>query len=271
LLAALACGLAAGLAAAPASSDLVLETQTRFPDSPEGAFRHGQIWLDGSRIRMEFADTRVPERVATVIFRGDRDLYWALDAETRSYVQIDREEVVELGRRVARAREEMSARLAELPPDQRATVEQMLADMQPAEPARGEEKIVATQVRGKRDGLPTRLHRMMIDSEMVGEIWTVDWDHVDAGRLDFRAFKKLAEFQRQLLSSLGESAGSAFGGEPFEVFDQLDGYPLRVRRLSDGVMEAETRFALPRRVPAQPGRYEPPEGYVRRAGPGGSE
>lgn len=270
-LAALCLSGAAGSWASPASADWLLDTETRLPDSDDGAFRRGRIWLDASRVRIEFSDSRTPDQVATVIFRADRDLYWALDPETRSYVEIQRDEVVALGRRVAEARQQMESRLQDLPPAERARVEQMLADMQPTEPARMAEEVATTAVRGEQDGLPTRLHRMMIGHEMVGEIWTVDWKVVEAGRLDFRVFKQLADFQRELLSTLGESAGTAFGGEPFEVFDKLDGYPVRVRRLRDGIMQAETRFAPPRRIPADAARFEAPEGYVRRSGAGASE
>jgi hypothetical protein len=268
----LALALAACAASAwTASADFLLETRTRLADAGSGAERTGRIWLDDARIRLEFSDSDAPDRIATVIFRGDRGLYWALDPAQRSYVQIDRDEVEQLGERVARARREMTERLADLPPDQRAAVEQMLADMAPAEPAEALERVVPTEVRGLQDALPIRLSRLMLGDALVGEVWTVEWKHVDAGRLDFRAFKKLADFQRDLLFSLGQSAGTAFGGEPFEVFDRLDGYPLRVRRLRDGVMEAETRFSLPRRVDALPGRYEVPEGYERRTGPAGAE
>lgn len=263
--------LAAAAGPAPAAADILLETETRFPESAPEAVRRGRIWLDASRIRLEFEDPSRPGASATVIFRGDRDLYWALDAEARAYVQIDRAEVSALGERVARARREMTERLDELPPEQRAAVEQMLQDMQPAEPADEVERVVPTEVRGEIDGLPARLHRMMLGDVLAGEIWTTSWKHVGASRRDFRAFKQLASFQRELLASLGRSAGAAFGGEPFELFDRLDGYPLRVRRVQRGVLEAETRFALPRRVESDPARYALPDGYERRSGPGGGD
>ena len=90
----LALGLLGAVGTMSARADLLLETETRLPAGPADAVRRGRIWLDAERIRLEFSDPSRPGEVATVIFRGDRDLYWALDAASRSYVQIDRAEVI---------------------------------------------------------------------------------------------------------------------------------------------------------------------------------
>ena len=81
-------------------------------------------------------------------------------------------------------------------------------------------------------------------------------------------FGALAAFQRDLIQALGGAAGASFGGEPFEIFEQLDGYPVLIRRLHEGAVESETRFDVPERVGADEARYAPPADYARRVEPG---
>ncbi len=259
------CQVLAWQSAPNARADLVLSTETREMDQPTARARSGRIWLDGSKMRLEFEDPALPGEPAIVIFRADRDLYWALDARSQSYVQIDREAIEALGQRVQQTRREMASRLEHLEPDQRAAVEEMLGEMLMPQAAAPLEKLVATERRQQIAGLPARLHHLLLSDEVVGEVWLTGWKKMDVKRRDFRVFKKLAAFQRELMQTLGRSAGAAFGSQPFEVFDHLDGFPLLIRRLQDGRIQSETRFGLVEKVPSLRERYELPSGYQRRA------
>jgi hypothetical protein len=62
---------------------------------------------------------------------------------------------------------------------------------------------------------------------------------------------------------------AAFGGQPFDVLHRLEGYPLLIRRTTNGEVASETRLALPKHVPPLANRYDLPVDFVRRSGPGG--
>jgi hypothetical protein len=267
----LACALPYVALAAPVRADVLLTTETRIPGEAERAGPSGRIWLGPDRMRLEFEQADLPGRTAILIFRADLGLYWALDPDQQSYVQIDRETMQRLGERVRQARSEMAARLDTLPVEQREMVEKMIAGMTPPAASTLRETLRPTDRTQQMDGHPARHAEMLLGEEVVGDVWTTSWSGMGIDREDFAVFTELAAFQRELIASLGQAAGAALGGEPFEVFDQLDGYPLQIRRLQGGATESITRFGAPKRLPASKQRFEVPEGYTRRQGPGAQE
>jgi hypothetical protein len=250
------------------SADVTFRTQTTDALRPTALVR-GTIWVDATGLRMEFASREAPGQTSVLIFRADRSLYWTLDPATRSYVEIDRAGLEQLGERVKQARAEMRARLESLPPEQREQVEEMLGDMLAMETSTAsEEELVPTDVREEVDGTATRRFDLALQSEVVGAVWVAEWSTLGIAQSDLAVFAKLAEFQRNMMQSLSSAAGAGFGSQPLEVFDRVPGFPLQIRRIQDGRTLSETRFIDVRKVAPEPGRFAVPAGYTRRAGPG---
>jgi hypothetical protein len=261
---------ALGLLLAPltGSADVTFRTQTTDSLRPSALVR-GTIWADATSMRMEFATRDAPGQTSVLIFRADRSLYWTIDPATRSYMEIDRAGLQQLGERVKQTRAEMRARLESLPPEQRKQVEAMLGDMLSMETSTAsEEKLVPTDVREQIDGTDTRRFDLALQTEVVGAVWVAEWSALGLAESDLAVFSKLAEFQRDMMQSLSGAAGTGFGSEPLEIFDRVPGFPVRIRRIQDGRTVSETRFLELRRVAPEPGRFEVPAGYTQRAGPG---
>jgi hypothetical protein len=260
--------LALWLAALPASADVTFRTQTTDSLRPAALMR-GTVWLDDTSLRMEFARRDAPGRTSVVIFRSDRSLYWTLDPITRTYVEIDRAELERLGKRVRQARSEMQARLETLPPEQREKVAAMLEDMRAMETSTvSQEKLVPTDARETIDGHAARRYDLVLQTEVVGAVWVAEWAALELEAKDVAVFEKLAHFQNELIQTLGASAGAVFGSQPLDIFERVNGFPLRIRRIQDGRTRSETRLHDVRRLPAAADRFSIPEGYTRRAGPG---
>jgi hypothetical protein len=265
--AAIALLAALALLAPPSAADLLLTTETRKRPGAGEIQRRGRIWLADDRIRLELTDTATGEH-ATVIFRGDLGLYWALDPAHERYLQIDRATMAHLGERVRATRREMAAKLEQMSPADRARAEAMLADLMPPAAAPRRERVRATGEHATVSGLETRRSELLAGERIVGEAFWAPFAAVGIEREQLSVFGALAAFQRDLMQTLGGAAGAHFGGEPFELFEQLDGYPLLIRRLNEGGVESETRFEVPERVGADETRYAPPAGYTRRVDPG---
>jgi hypothetical protein len=261
------------LAAAAAGADVVIETETRDPRVPRGSgapIERGRIWIDGLRLR---AETGSSAGAGVVIFLGGGDgpRIWTLDPADRSYVEIDRETLGRVGERLARARREMEARMASLPPEQRAAVARMMGDRAPVSaPLEAIDTGESDQV-GERT---CRRYRLVRGGESQGDVCVLSWKEAGVRRTQLRVFRELARFQRDVIESLGAAPGGQLGALPFEVFDQLDGFPLRTRRLQDGTAIRETTFRLvdgAGRKGAGDARFALPADYRRRELlPGGS-
>jgi hypothetical protein len=264
----ISCALVCVGAPALAAADVLMTSETRSGGEQERVSGRGRFWLGSDRMRMEFEDDGRAGQTATVIFRADLGLYWALDSANRRYVQIDRVAMQQLGERVRRARSEMAGRLEDLPPEQRSMVEKMMTGMAPPAASTLTEELRRTDRTKAIRGHTARRYDLLLGDEIVGAIWMTDWQGIGIAARDFAVFAKLAKFQQELLASLGQAAGAAFGGQPFELFDRLDGYPLEIQRLQDGASESVTYFGVPERVPTSALRFDLPPGYLRSAGPG---
>jgi hypothetical protein len=95
---------------------VVTATETDLTDNKASATT---IYLDQDR--MKVADG---ERV--MIFRGDLKRMWTLNAKDHSYIEITPDSMKQMQDRLAGVRAQMDARLAQLPPEQRARIEAMM-------------------------------------------------------------------------------------------------------------------------------------------------
>jgi len=250
-------GVLAGVLLAGAASAEVLRIDSVVVRR-DGSRDEGRLWIDGDRVRMEFG--RAPEGGSrwTWIYRGDRELLWAIGRGGMRYAEIPERDLDQLGRTLADARREVDRRLAGLPPEERARVEALLgAAARPAPAVRRPDRIAEPERETELDGIPVRVHPLLAGEERTGELWVCDWQDADVARRKLRVLRSLARFQRELLDQLDTDAALRQAAPPFELFDQLDGYPLRFETPA-----ATTRFATPEEVEQEDARFERPLGAV---------
>ncbi|MEM7394611.1 MAG: DUF4412 domain-containing protein, partial [Verrucomicrobiota bacterium] len=94
----------------------------------------------------------------------------------------------------------------------------------------------------------------------VSEVWAADWAAVGVEKKDFAPFYQLAAFQQRLARSLPGKQSLADG---LDALAFIDGFPLKIRRYTDGEARHETRLSRARSGPATAALFEPPKGYAR--------
>jgi hypothetical protein len=82
---------------------------------------------DATSIYVEADKLKVVTPENTVIYRADLNRVWAINAGRRSYVEITPETMQQMAGQIAGASAAMQARLAQLPPEQRAQIEALMA------------------------------------------------------------------------------------------------------------------------------------------------
>jgi hypothetical protein len=224
----------------------------------------GSIWLDGSNLRMETASGA---KQSTFIFRGDMKLLWAIDKGRKGYVQLDEETVDAMGKRVTAARKQLENQLKAMPKEEREMMRKMMEGFAPGveQQAAAIPKTLVreTAERKEIDGKKTKKVELMRGTELVGEVWLTDWKSVKIASEDFNAFREFAAFQRNLMTSLGAGVSGQYAEDGFDVFDQLDGFPLLIRRYSAGAVESETTFKTVAKETSEEKLFMLPAGYKR--------
>jgi hypothetical protein len=225
----------------------------------------GRIAIDGKRMSMH--DGAAGEAPG-MIFRGDRELIWAIQPEKKQYVELTKETLDRVGGQLDAAMQEMEKRLAEMPPQQRAMVERMMRERMPGKAdsrgaVLGEPVVKRTDETKQIAGFPCTKYEIHRDDRIVREIWVTPWSNIDPGREAFGIFDELEEFFGGLLENLQSSPLAAQLQNPFEQVSKIDGFPVMTREFQDGRATRESVFESVQLQELPETAFEPPEGYKK--------
>lgn len=193
-----------------------------------------------------------------MIVRLDRKMLYSLDPKEKTYYETGIEEMKAgmeaAGDMMAKQREEMRARLAEMPEAQRKMVEQSMGKMfaPDASQPKAELKVNATGETKKLCGYSCQKYVVTENDKEVLVAWTTkDIPEIEAMRKDWEEMTKS-------MSSLG----SAFGVRIAEAYQKIGGFPLENESLGIHTVTTKVeRKAIPDDL------FNVPEGYTRTASP----
>ncbi len=243
-----------------ARAGVELTTEVTIPGGKPDAPRPGRMLLDGDRVRMELTRAATPEAKTVMIYRGDRNLVWSLDDKRRTYSEIDGARMQAMRQRSEGARERMRGELEKLPPDKRAQMQRMLAAADTANATRQPPTVKET---GRSDKVGTlACHEVEVSraGAKESEICVADWKTAGVTKEDLAPVRKLGAFQDSAAGPQGRSQG----GDILELFDALDGLPVRVRTFRRGELQSEFRVTKVEHKPIDAKLFDPPDGYTRR-------
>ena len=175
---------------------VVITVETRDLTKKDPAVEIGQISIDGKMMAMRGKDA---EEVPQMIFRGDRRVLYAIDPQRKEYIEVDKATFDQMGGQMDEMMKQMEAKLADMPPQQRAMVERMMRQQMPdptlAEQPMRKPIVKRTEERKEIEGYPCRLYEIHVDDQKVREIWVTTWTNVDQGREAFGIFSELEDYQ----------------------------------------------------------------------------
>ena len=240
----------AGLALASAASAGVLLTyETR--DESKKSVAKAETFIDGKRLRLETEGR-------TLIWRGDEERLWVVDPADKSYVEVTRVEMEQVGALM----DDVRSQLAALGPEERAMVEQMMKGRggspmapPPSTPA------VTVRATGKTqtiNGFPTRSYDVLNGDRLESEAWVAEWSATGLARQDFDGLTTLAEFVQKLA---GPQAQGLQGGLVQKYGEGgLPGVPIRA---ISGTSVHEITMIRREDVPAS--KFDAPAGFRKKS------
>ena len=233
-------------------------------DSDGAVTESVKLYAQSGKIRMEDIGDTSGQRMS-MIFVGKE--FIVVDHDEKSYVVMDEAMVQEMGVKVNAAMEQMRAQLADMPPEQRAMVEQMMQGQ------------MAGMMESAEESLPTRVEEMGSGSWQSGpcteyaifageqktqQICAAPLSEIEGAEEAMLAFRHMAKFINSLAESMPGPLGESMAENPMGLIDQIDGFPVRTLDYVDGHVSSETTLSSVEDMDLDPGLFGVPEGYTRK-------
>jgi hypothetical protein len=244
----------AALSAAGAQAGVYVETVER--NLTTGTTRGAQkMYVQGSNGR--FVDE---QGLVTIIKNGTLTV---VDDRKKTFVNFDKATMDKLGKEVSAAMAQMKEQLAQLPPEQRAQVEQMMQAQMPGLSSEGKQWTVEAQDTGKTDtveGRQCRLWDVKRNGELDEQLCVVPFSSLP-GKENFQeVFASFARVFEEMAKSVPMLAGVM--STEFDAQAKVNGFPVRSRSYEHGRLAPEEQVMKVWREEAIPAsQFEVPAGY----------
>jgi hypothetical protein len=256
--------IAIGLTSGPACAGAYLETTSGGP----GAKQPGTVskmWFDGGRMRTE---NGAHGEGAVAIFK-DKAMY-VLDPKSQSYRKIDKATVDQMATKLAQARKQMQAAMANMPPERRAMMEKMMGQLGGAGGAdEGPKRVLKKTGRTETvAGIKCTVWEASVGADKVEELCAAPTGSVAGGEEMMKTMREVGEMLKGFTQSFG--AGSKMDNDWRDI-ETLNGVPIVTRDFRDGKVSSETRLTVARKESVAAGQFEVPAGYTEKKisfGPG---
>ena len=209
---------------------VVIEMVSKDPNSNQET-SIDKIYAEGNMVRIKSHQKGTSDRT-TIIYRDDTLLI--VNHKDQTYYRMDKESMARMSSRISDAMKQMEAQLANLPPEQRAMMEKMMKGRTPGgmrdamgsnRPQRRVEAGGNQQV-GKYS---CRMYTVYLGEEKTQEICAAPVSQVAAAAEAMDALRAMGRFSKQLVDSIQQSPLAAPVDNPFQVLDEVDGFPVLVR------------------------------------------
>lgn len=249
-----------------ASAGVVLEIETQDHRLNESGTVLAVV--DGKNLKMIITSGGDQDK-NEMIFRGETREMVVVDHDDKSFMVIDEAMIDSIGVKLSGYEAKMREALKDVPPEQRAMVEQMMKGRMPPQataPARPKIEFRNTGERDTQNGYPSDKYEATIDGRKTQELWVTDWDNVDGGGDAAEAFQAMADFFKQMRDSMPRfGVDEDADDNPFEHMREMGGFPvLTYDYASDGSFASESSLRSSTQRAVAAAEFEPPSAYKRR-------
>lgn len=219
-----------------------------------------KMYISGKNINMDILSR---EYTGTTIFRGDKELFWSIDHDKKEYTEINKEMMEQMGRSMGDAFKQMEEQMANMPPEQRAMLEQVMkGQMQMMDQGASEPvTLKKTNEKKKISGYHCTKYEVLRGTEKVREIWMTDWKNIKDGNEALEAFEAMGTFFKSLIESYKDSPLIQMLDNPYSHANKMNGFPVLTVEIDEGEATYETLFKNIEKKSISKDRFNPPKGY----------
>jgi hypothetical protein len=247
-------GLALGLAAATtAGAGVVMHMAEK--DLASGKQSDHEVWyLQGGMMRVDTLDDRGHIRRMSML----RDsAIWEFDVEKRTYSKLDK---AAMQAQMAYANDKMKEMMAKMPPERRAQMEQAMKNMQQP---KHHEYTWTDAGRSDRAG-PYSCHvwEGRHDNKVSEEVCVAPTGSLPGGDELVATMRQALTVVRDVMSGT-PMAGAAFS-DFAKRYEQMNGFPVLTRHMSNGKAYRETLVTAVDRQAVPGDKFEIPKGFTEK-------
>ena len=238
-------------------------------ETVNGQTETNQIQMDKSHMR---AESHASGNPMAFIFDGQKQTALMVDMNKKTYTEITKADADRMRQQLDAATAQMQSQLANLPPEQRAIVEQMMRGRGGAPGgARGANAAPAAKVQYRPAGSDKvgqwacTKYEGYTGEQKTDEVCTVDPKDFGLNPGDFDVAQQLADFMKAMMP--GAAAGLMVNGK---VQDQgFAGIPVRHTTYRNGAVATVSELTELRHESIPASAFDPPAGFSKQALPTG--
>jgi len=219
------------------------------------------MYIENDRLRMEVTGE---DEYQTVIFRGDKNVFWVIDSKNKSYFEMTQDDIVKLKAQMENMQKMMMEQMKNMPEEQRKMMESMMPSTMSNE--KKPKTVYVKKGSGVKVGKWSTTHyEGTTNGKKSDELWTADWSQLGFNRSEFSVMTKMADF----FSALSQEASDfmKIGSEDWEKEMGISGMPVRWLDYVEGGGTSEGSVQDISRKDLQSSLFELPAGFSKDQSP----
>ncbi len=216
------------------------------------------LYLDRGKLRIETYDSNGDEEIT--IFRKDKGLFWVIEPKKGTYTEITRAQLRQMRHQMDEYKKQMEAAMKNMPPEQRAMMEQMMRSQMPQEP-------VVPKISYKKAG-SGRVGRWYCtkyegysNGAKVEEVWTAPFSTLGISASDLQVLKEMGDFFNEFY----KGSGNSLVGDTEKWEKIFKGFPVKTIAYNKGKITYQDTIVEVKRARLPITLFEVPRGLKKEA------
>ena len=200
-----------------------------------------------------------------MIFRGDLKRMWAIEGDERKYTEMSPETVQQMSAQVSGAMAQMQAQLAQLPPEQRAQIEAMMAQRGGALAAPAQRQVTYTRAGGGKTVGAWRCEQYakMVNGQKEEELCMAPIGSVGINADDLKVLESISTMMGPITQQ-APNRGDYLSLDAVNKAIGFQGIPLETVYYSDGKPERRNTVSKIDRTSIPASTFEIPPGFTKK-------
>ncbi|MFL6551113.1 MAG: hypothetical protein ACJ8OJ_20650 [Povalibacter sp.] len=247
--------LLAGVQTGTVHAGTVLETTTR--DLSQGTTNQTTTQVQSGKIRMESSD-----HDGFAVFRDDT--LFVINNRDKNYVDMDRATIKRMADTLNPALKQLQERMAEMSPEQRAQIEQMMGGSLPDLKTQVPQEVRHTARKGKVQQYACEYVEVLENSVVTDELCVAPPASLEGGEELMTAATRMSQLIQEIFKDLDAPWLKQSLDRQLQNYDKLGGVPVAAKHFDSGKPVSETTLKSIRKQSVQDSQFEVPKGYSRR-------
>jgi len=221
------------------------------------------VFIDKDKLRIETSESGENQ---LILFRQDKDLIWIVNQAKKTYMEMTRQDVMQMTEQIDEAMKQLEEQLKNMPAEQREMMKKMMPSTL-TEKARP--KILYKK---KADGVKiknwsTAHYEGTLDGQKKSEVWTIKWSQANIDEEDVNALRGMGEFFEALAGEIDEFF--QMGSDDFAKEGGYAGMPVKFFYYEDGKIISDFEINEIKKQSLDASLFELPKGLKKEDKPFG--